>query len=183
MLKRIEELEKENVGLQEKLTILSQKLDMVDSYSQHFMSQSLMVISIVIAIAGLVIVGSAYFMVTSMINKKMDSEIEKRILKKLGEHPPVYFAKGEGYPNVKCEIILDSNIEGINDLEPKSLLILDAKTNKQTIQQLSEGFKYELSINAKGERVLTLGNYGFQENPEDNALITWAIVWIRKYSN
>lgn len=51
----------------------------------------------VIAIAGLVIVGATYFMIVSLINKKMDNEIEKRILKKLGEHPPVYYARGEGY--------------------------------------------------------------------------------------
>lgn len=111
----------------------------------------------------------------------MDNEIEKRILKKLGEHPPVYYAKGEGFPNKSLEIILDSKIEGIKDLEPNTLLIFEAKPNRTTYQQVEEGFKSKLIINEKGERVLVFDNYAFRENDEGNALVSWSIVWMRKY--
>ena len=181
MIKRIEDLEQANNRITEEINQLNEKINMVDSYSKHFMAESLTLISIVIAIAGLVLVGAAYFMVISMINKKMDNEIEKRILKKLGEHPPVYYAKGEGYPNNNLGIILESDIEGIKDLEPNTLLILEAKPNKTTYQQMAEGFKSKLIINEKGERVLVFDNYAHQEKVEENALISWSIVWMRKY--
>lgn len=184
MLKRIEELDKEMDTLNQKTDYINDKLEMVDSYSQHFMNGSLTIISIVIAITGIVLIGAMYFMIKSIINQKMDNEIEKKIQKKLSENPPVYYAKGENFPNEEGKIILPNDITGIKDLEPNTLLMLEAKAERITVGQLGSSLKYNLIINSSGNRVIEFENYVHTTEPNNgNGKITWAIVWIRKYSN
>lgn len=176
MLKRIESLEND-------LLTLKELVEMIDSYSKHFMSQTLTIITIVIAIAGIIIIGAAYFMIKSMVNQKMDNEIEKRILKILGRQPPVFYAKGEEIPNANSEIILDKNIVGLNDLEPNTLLVLEAKVGRKTIGQLSNSLSYHLIINSKGERVIVFDNYHHGDEPDKgNGQVAWVVVWLRKYN-
>lgn len=176
MIERIEKLENE-------VNILSELLNMVDNYSKHFMSQTLTILAIVISIAGIIIVGAMYFMIKSMINQKMDKEVERRILKILGEQPPVYYANGKDKPNENGELILSTEIIGIEDLEPRTLLLMDVKVEHSTWDQLGKPLNYGLTINQLGERVITIENYEYSDEPDKgNGSVSWVIVWIRKYS-
>ncbi|MEK4425384.1 hypothetical protein [Solibacillus sp. FSL K6-1523] len=175
MLKRVEELEVINREMKEELNLLNEKLNMVDSYSQHFMSQSLTLISIVIAIAGLVIVGAAYFMIKNMLNTKVDKEVENIVLKVLRKSKPIYYANGKSLPNEKNEIIISNEIEGVDELLPDTLMMLEVSVNKLTWGQLGTGLFSRLIINENGQRIIVIDNY--VENGEE---VSWVLAWVRK---
>lgn len=102
---RVEELEIKYDGLYE-------LIKMVDEYSRHIMNQTMVQISIMIAIATGVILIAAYFMIKQIINNQVDKEIERKVLNALKENPPIHFAQGKAKPDENNKIYLTGEIEG-----------------------------------------------------------------------
>ncbi|MBY0144326.1 hypothetical protein [Neobacillus niacini] len=161
---------------EKKIEILEQSINMTDEYARHFMGQTLSQLSIVLAIVAAVLIGALYFMIKVMMNEKIDKEVEKKIVKILSENPPVYYSRGTGIPSDN-KILLSTDIEGIKDLAPDTLMILEVKPQNVLIGNLNGGqyLKPKLKINEENIREIEIENYH-----ENNGLITWSLAWIRK---
>ncbi|MYL44577.1 hypothetical protein GLV94_02875 [Virgibacillus halodenitrificans] len=168
MENRIEELETKYNTLREMLTL-------IDEYSRHFMAQTLVQFGIIVTIATALILGAAYFMIKSMINNKIDTEIERKMVRLLRDTPPVYYAKGKAKADSNNKLYLGNEIEGINDLDPSTVMIIDAKPEVATWDQIGNNLNPKLKINEKGIREIEVENYS-----ETNGEITWSIAWVRK---
>lgn len=168
MITRLDNLEK-------KYSYLENTIEMVDSYAKHFMSESMSMFGIMIAVSTTLIIGSAYFMVKLMINSKIEKEVENKVLKVLSNNNPIFHMKGKSLPNDNKEIILPNTILGIEDLEPSTLMMLETKVDRVTWDQLGKGLGHRVIINENGERVIILDNY--TQNGEE---VSWALAWVRK---
>ncbi|MEH7122125.1 hypothetical protein V7127_02650 [Bacillus sp. JJ1773] len=160
-------------SLSKEIEKLSIKVEMIDQYSQFFMTQTVATIGIIIAIATFILGTAAFFMIKLAINKKVENEVEKKVLKILSNNNPIFHARGINSPNEQGEIILTNDIEGIEQLNPDTLVTLNVVANMYTYKQLEVGIHTVLLINEKGERVIKLSN-----SREDQE-ITWNVSWVR----
>ena len=161
--------------LEMKYDHLSDLVALVDEYSRHMMSQMLGQLTLLIAIASVVIMGATYFMIKSIVNDKVDKEIEKKVIHILSQNQPVYYARGKSLPDKEKCINLSNDIKGIEDLEPGTLMIIEAKPKEMTYDQLENGVSLKLIINEHGTRVIKIDNFH-----EENGEFTWSLAWIRK---
>ncbi|MFL0365391.1 hypothetical protein ACH0BF_20495 [Pseudobacillus sp. 179-B 2D1 NHS] len=169
MVERIEKLEM-------KYENLEKMMSMVDEYSRHMMSQTFAVLGIVIAITTAILVAAAYFMIKTMINNKIDKEIDKRMITLLQSNPAVFHASGTAVPDANNKIYLNTGIEGINQLQPDNVLILDVSSQGVTISELSggPGVIPRLRVNENGIVELEILNY----HPSQGE-VSWKILWPR----
>ncbi|WP_330948907.1 hypothetical protein [Virgibacillus sp. MG-45] len=165
---RIEELESKYENLYEMLSL-------IDEYSRHFMGQTLAQLGLVITIATGLIIGAGYFMIKSIINNKIDKEIKNKITELLQETPPVYYARGKEKVDGNNKVYLSNDIKGIEDLDPSTVMIIDAKPEVATFDQVGNNINPKLKINESGIREIEVENYS-----EVNGEMTWSIAWIRK---
>lgn len=174
-----EKLEQKIENLELKIENLEKIINLVDQYSRQMMNQTMDMLAIVITIATVVITGAIYFFIKNMINDKIDKEVERKVIKVLVENPPTFFARGNDRPNEKNEIILTSDLNGIKDLEPDSLMQIEVMPESQTWHSMGNGLIPILRIDENGKRVINIPGYS-----ENNGKISWYITWLRKsYTN
>src|SRR5690625_716199 len=118
-------LENKVFELEQKYNSLRENLQMTDEYSRHIMSTTFTILSIVIVITTSITIIAAYFIIRQIINNKVEMEIENKVLKILRDNPPIYSASGKSAPE-NDEIILDSDIAGIDELDPNTLIFVSA---------------------------------------------------------
>lgn len=154
---------------------LIEKIDYVDEYSRHVMNNTIVVLGIITAIATGVILIAAYFMIKQMINSKIENEVEQKVINIMINKSPIHYAKGKSIPDENNVIYLPEELEGINDLEPRTVIIMDVKSEVALFEQVGANFNPKLRINEKGVREIKLKDY-FKENGE----ISWSLAWARK---
>lgn len=163
------------IELEKELENLKNIVSLIDTYSRQTMSDTLSIIGLIIAISGLVIIGASYYMIRSIINNKVEREIEKKFLNVLKEKSPIFNKTGKYMPDDNKRIFLPNDLEGIEDLEPKTLIFIQAEPNETVLDQLNYGLKPKLWINEEGTRVIEFEHY-YRENGE----ITISLAWVRK---
>src|SRR5690625_2820762 len=102
-------------------------LILVDEYSRHNTSYTLTLLGIIIAVSTAILIGATYFIVKSIINSQVEKEIERKVMSVLSKHPPIYYAKGKATPDENKKIYLSSDIEGIEDLDPNTVMLIETK--------------------------------------------------------
>lgn len=167
IINRIERLEIE-------IEFLDSKIEMVNDYAEFIYTNTFTTLSLVIGIVSVVLLGSLFFLVRYTVNQKVESEIEKRVLKTMSENPPIYIYKGENQPNDAGIIQLDENINGIDELNPKSLIHIAAYPEHAVWGQIGNSLNPKIQINKDGIREITLNEY-----VETNGIISWVIIWVR----
>lgn len=89
--------------------------------------------------------------------------------------PTIHYMRGKGKPDENNKVYLSNEINGIEDLETQTLMVLEVKGESMTWVQLDEGLKSKLIINENGIREIEIENYY-----EGNGEVAWSIIWIRK---
>lgn len=151
------------------------KLDMLDEYTKIIISSTIGVLSLVIALLTIVLGSAGYFLIHSVINHIVNTEIEEKVTVILREKVRTYQARGSDSLNDKNQIILNKEIEGIEFLTPESIIRLDYKFQDFRWVDLDNTPTLELLIDDSGRRVISFQNIeGWQG---ENRVIDWEVVW------
>ncbi|QUW22477.1 hypothetical protein JSQ81_02500 [Sporosarcina sp. Marseille-Q4063] len=131
-------------------------------------------LAIIIAIATTVILVAAYFMIKTIVDQKVDIEVERKVADILSRNPPIYSARGKDMPDEKNKLYLSPDLNGIEELDPQTLMLIVVEPERATWGQTGNNLNPKIKINEYGIREIEVENY------VNNGELSWSLVWIRK---
>lgn len=152
-----------------------QKLDDLSNQVQGVQSSTQFVIGTIIAILGLVLVGLP-FAVKSVVNWRVNKELDTRLLKILEANPPIFSVSSDAVPDENKRIYLKGDIDGIDQLDPETVISVRAAPEKSTVQSIQDaGLVAFLNIDETSKKpYLYIVNYF-----PNNGKVFYSLLWPR----
>ncbi|KEF40390.1 hypothetical protein M670_00416 [Schinkia azotoformans MEV2011] len=147
-------------------------IETIQSDVQFTVNVSIAVLAVAITIAG----WALSVLVRKWVNEKVDQELNKRLINLLKNNPPVFSASGSSNPDVNKKIYLSEAIQGIDQLESENVIMLNVNPEHLTWNDIERKFSPKILRNRDGVVEIEIPEYH-----ENNGLIHWKIVWLRKH--
>ncbi|MEC1744097.1 hypothetical protein [Schinkia azotoformans] len=147
-------------------------IETIQSDVQFTVNVSIAVLAVAITIAG----WALSVLVRKWVNEKVDQELNKRLINLLINNPPVFSASGSSNPDANKKIYLSEAIQGIEQLETNNVILLNVNPEQMTFDDFQRKLNAEIHRNENGVVEIEIPEYH-----QNNGLIHWKIVWLRKH--
>lgn len=167
--------------LQENIEDLTKELDLVKEYVGLIQENAHFSINILGVALGIVIAASGvalFFLVKTMVNQRIEKELDKRLISFLQNNPPLFSADGSAIPDEKKKIYLSSSIEGIDQLELDRVITIEVISENILFNNLSGRLNSKIFRN--NDSIIEIEVPDYHEN---HGLVHWKLVWLRKHYN
>ncbi|MDP4085767.1 MAG: hypothetical protein Q8934_14270 [Bacillota bacterium] len=161
----------------QKINDLSEMIQQNNSNMQYVITILLSVFSILIAVFGLLIAIGGPIYIKYRVDNKVNSELDKRLLKLLEANPPIFSVSSSAIPDENNRIYLREDIPGIDQIDLETVLSVNVFAEKPSIAQTLQntGLIANLLLDDKDKRpYLSIFNYS-----SSNGKVNYSILWPR----
>ncbi|MCQ2009272.1 hypothetical protein NOM01_04590 [Sporolactobacillus sp. STSJ-5] len=148
-----------------------QQLNDLNNQLQGIQSSTQFVIETMLAILGLVLVALP-FAIKFFVDWKVDKELNKRIIQIMNNNPPFYHAEGFEQPDDEKLIYFASHIQGIEQLNPETVLFINVIPESNTAGGLKDVIYGEIQMNKDQRPCLFINGY-FPNNKKIRYSVQW----------